>query len=139
MIEYVERSYLRKMAKLEPLYLMETQRDIETLFRLVEDAPAANVVPAEELEKRDQEIKGLQAEVDRLHKENFWLTSEREMEPAWIAMSDKLPEEDGSYIVCTKLGAVCTATFNVKLGRWGHSMYGVTHWMRLPKPPEMGK
>lgn len=80
-------------------------------------------------------IMAMMAENQRLHRENFWLTSEREPGPRWIAMADKLPPEDGSYIVCTKLGAVCTATFNAKLGRWGHSMYGVTHWMPLPKAP----
>ncbi len=86
-----------------------------------------------------KEVGSLKAEVERLHRENFWLTSEREPVPGWIAMVDKLPPEDGSYIVCTKLGAVCTAHFNVKTGRWGHSMYGVTHWMPLPKAPEKGR
>ena len=104
--------------------------------------PSADVVSAEEfalLEAKNevlgQENDRLKVEIKRLHRENFWLTSEREPGLRWIAMADKLPPEDGSYIVCTKLGAVCTATFNVKLGRWGHSMYGVTHWMPLPKAP----
>lgn len=86
-----------------------------------------------------REVMALIAENQRLHEENFWLTSEREPVPGWIAMADKPPEEDGSYIVCTKLGAVCTAHFTVKKGRWGHSMYGVTHWMPLPKAPEEEK
>lgn len=86
-----------------------------------------------------REIMALIAENERLHQENFWLTSEREPAQGWIAMADKLPPEEGSYIVCTKFGAVCTAHFNVKTGRWGHSMYGVTHWMPLPKAPEKGR
>lgn len=54
----------------------------------------------------------------------------------WVSMEDSQPPEDGSYIVCTKLGAVCMAHFNTKTGRFGHSFYGVTHWMHRPLPPK---
>ena len=45
MIEYISRNYLLKMAMIESDYTMETQNDIDTLFRLIEDAPKANVEP----------------------------------------------------------------------------------------------
>lgn len=54
----------------------------------------------------------------------------------WTAMVDEPPPKSGSYIVCTKLGAVCTATYNEKTRRFGHSFYGVTHWMHRPLPPK---
>lgn len=48
--------------------------DMDDVIFGIDRLPIADVVPAEELTKRDQEIKRLKAEVDRLHRENFWLT-----------------------------------------------------------------
>ena len=54
----------------------------------------------------------------------------------WVSMKDRHPPEEGSYIVRTKPGAVCTAHYAEKARRFGHTRYGVTHWMYLPLPPE---
>ena len=42
--QYVRKSYLRKMAMCEPQYTMETEKDVETLMRLIEDAPLVDGV-----------------------------------------------------------------------------------------------
>ena len=112
----------------------QEHESVRTYLQTLRHYTASGLSPREA-----REVGSLKSEVERLNRENFWLTSEREPKPGWIAMVDKLPPEEGSYIVCTKLGAVCTAHFNVKTGRWGHSMYGVTHWMPLPKAPEKGR
>lgn len=45
MDEYILRSYIRKMAMFETRYTMETKTDATVLFRMIEDAPAADVAP----------------------------------------------------------------------------------------------
>jgi hypothetical protein len=45
MAEYIERSYIRKMAMFETAYTMETETDAAVLLRMVEDAPTADVAP----------------------------------------------------------------------------------------------
>ena len=45
MAEYIERSYIRKMAMFEMAYTMETETDAAVVLRLIEDAPAADVAP----------------------------------------------------------------------------------------------
>ena len=45
MTEYIERSYIRKMAMLEMAYTMETETDAAVVLRMIDDAPAADVAP----------------------------------------------------------------------------------------------
>ena len=45
MAEYIERSYIRKMAMFEMAYTMETETDAAVVFRMIDDAPAADVAP----------------------------------------------------------------------------------------------
>ncbi len=45
MAEYIERRYIRKMAMLEMAYTMETETDAAVVLRMIDDAPAADVVP----------------------------------------------------------------------------------------------
>ena len=45
MAEYIERSYIRKMAMLEMAYTMETETDAAVVLRMIDDAPAADVAP----------------------------------------------------------------------------------------------
>lgn len=45
MAEYIERSYIRKMAMFEMAYTMETETDAAVVLRMIEDAPAADVAP----------------------------------------------------------------------------------------------
>lgn len=60
----------------------------------------------------------------------------------WISVDDKLPEENGSYLVIGKSGTPHTAHFYK-----GRTMHGktfsahfsnrcVTHWMPLPEAPK---
>ena len=44
MAEYISRSYVRKMAMLEMAYTMETETDSAVVLRLIDDAPAADVL-----------------------------------------------------------------------------------------------
>ena len=58
---------------------------------------------------------------------------------AWISVGKKLPEEKQRVIVrCEKIG---TTVGWILWGEWmtdlGHGCTGVSHWMPLPKPPEM--
>ena len=43
MADYIERSYIRKMAMLEMAYTMETETDAAVVLRMIDDAPAADV------------------------------------------------------------------------------------------------
>lgn len=43
--EYIERSYIRKMAMFEMAYTMETETDAAIVLRMIDDAPAADVAP----------------------------------------------------------------------------------------------
>lgn len=45
MAEYIERSYIRKMAMLEMAYTMETETDAAVVLRMIDDAPGADVAP----------------------------------------------------------------------------------------------
>lgn len=56
----------------------------------------------------------------------------------WISVEDRMPEREGTYLVCTYKRAI-------KFDFYGHYGvrdkpqfdYDVTHWMPLPQPPEM--
>lgn len=45
MAEYIQRSYIRKMAMFEMAYTMETETDALVVLRMIDDAPAADVAP----------------------------------------------------------------------------------------------
>lgn len=45
MAEYIQRSYIRKMAMFEMAYTMETETDAAVVLRMIEDAPTADVAP----------------------------------------------------------------------------------------------
>lgn len=88
-------------------------------------------------EKTLKLVESLQAEIDRLHKENFWLTAPKGSE--WIALADKRPPMEGSYLVCTERGAVCTAHYWERNQRFSGRGLRVTHWMPMPKPHKEAK
>jgi hypothetical protein len=66
----------------------------------------------------------------------------------WIDVNERLPEEEGRYIVCTKnitgwkplknTVFICGYMFNdfIYMG-WENNP--VTHWMPLPEPPKEGE
>ena len=63
----------------------------------------------------------------------------------WIPVKERLPEEDGKYIVCWcgEWGAsICFAEYS-KCGKYwyernGSEYRGITAWMPLPKPYKRG-
>lgn len=61
-----------------------------------------------------------------------------EMIPQWIGVKDSFPEDDGRYLVWT--GDRVEIADYWGDGEWanhdyGVMVYGVTHWMKLPKMP----
>lgn len=60
-------------------------------------------------------------------------------QPKWISVKERLPEETGKYIVCTRKKAVYCTAFRFFHGD-GYfatdSNTHITHWMLLPQPPE---
>lgn len=50
--------------------------------------------------------------------------------PRWIPVSEKLPEENGGYLVTVKRGYVTTALWVGNAENWKE----VTAWMPLPEP-----
>ena len=55
----------------------------------------------------------------------------------WINVKDRLPDEDGSTLICTKNGKVCTARFYKRQGWWNaYAGRNAEYWMPLPKPPK---
>ncbi|MCM1439176.1 MAG: DUF551 domain-containing protein [Roseburia sp.] len=90
----------------------------------------------EETGLKPEEVESLRAEVDRLHKENFWLT--KPADAGWIDMAVELPPKEGSYLVCTERGAVCTAHYWERHQRFSGRGLQVTHWMPLPEPVKEG-
>lgn len=72
MAEYIERTTVKRaIVEAVDAGLATTSED---LAEIIDEFPSADVVPAEELTKREREIERLKAEVARLHEENFWLT-----------------------------------------------------------------
>lgn len=60
----------------------------------------------------------------------------------WIAVSDRLPLNDGQYLCATWLHMDMTQHVEVASYRGGAGTFSeasVTHWMPLPQPPQGDK
>lgn len=57
-----------------------------------------------------------------------------EQQTEWISVEDRLPEEEGQYLVCQKGNAIVTSSYSLCKKKWFH--HEVTHWMPLPEPPK---
>lgn len=57
-------------------------------------------------------------------------------EEEWRRVSEYLPPKSGSYIICTKNGAVCTAHFYERDGKFSSPAgKNAEFWMFLPESP----
>lgn len=59
----------------------------------------------------------------------------------WISVKDRLPEDDGKYLCCTRSGAIVVVKYHHfrDTGRWRtyeSVAQSITHWMPLPEPPK---
>lgn len=55
----------------------------------------------------------------------------------WVSVKDRLPDEDGSTLICTKNGKVCTARFYKRQGGWNaYAGRNAAYWKPLPEPPK---
>ena len=53
----------------------------------------------------------------------------------WTSINNP-PIKDGSYLICTKKGSVCTARFYTSMNKFSSRIHNsVMYWMPLPKPP----
>ena len=91
----------------------------------------------EEIEQLNARIAELEAELKNA-RELIGMTPEPAF-PAWIPVSERLPEEDGEYWVWfdddftgIKISGYCDYS---KQNGWDNTER-VTHWMPLPEPPE---
>lgn len=57
----------------------------------------------------------------------------------WISAEDKLPGEDGNYLVYFSMGGMSVAHYD-KVNKWTITIPAkITHWMPLPEPPAEGE
>ena len=55
----------------------------------------------------------------------------------WVSVDERLPEEEGKYIVCTEKNTVYCAKYHAKGKFFGTDMHThITHWQPLPAPPK---
>lgn len=57
----------------------------------------------------------------------------------WIPCSERLPDEDGSYLTTTEYGAVRVNHFYWRSKTWGYHSNKTIAWMPMPVPYDMQK
>lgn len=65
--------------------------------------------------------------------------------PRWIPVTERLPERADEVLIAyieeyddwTEEYAVSTATYMPRAGRWDYDHLKITHWMPLPKAPDL--
>ena len=68
---------------------------------------------------------------------NCWKTKLVNPVQEWVSVDERLPEEEGKYIVCTAKNTVYCAKYHAKGKFFGTDMHThITHWMPLPAPPK---
>lgn len=57
----------------------------------------------------------------------------------WVSVKDRLPEENGEYLVyCGEYNGICVLNYEIlkTKSKWRTKWKEVTHWMPLPKAPK---
>lgn len=109
---------------------------------VIERLTAENAELRKEIEWKDMVISLAQREqakaldaadlIDRLTAENAALREKQR----WIPVTERLPQVDGNYIVCTAHSSVTKVRFDPEIGRFQRIF---THWMPLPEAPKEGE
>lgn len=57
--------------------------------------------------------------------------------PKWHALVRELPEEPGTYLICTNRRKVVSGSYAPMFKRFnGYAGKSATHWMNTPEPPD---
>ena len=106
---------------------MRTQFE-DNVFKAIQDYGV--VVDKEEL------IKAMQ--YDRGQYEKGFADGMLSRKGEWISVEERLPDQDGKYLVYTGRGFVLTAYY-YETNAFGFEFWDVTHWMPLPEAPKGGE
>ena len=123
-------------------YVRCTERLAGEAITMIERLTAENAELRKEIEWKDmvvalaqrEQAKALDAAdlIDRLTAENAALREKQR----WIPVTERLPQVDGNYIVCTAHSSVTKVRFDPEIGRFQRIF---THWMPLPEAPKEGE
>jgi hypothetical protein len=57
----------------------------------------------------------------------------------WISVEERLPDEQGHFLIVDKEGQMNTAFYTPRFGWLSHfRIRNITHWIPLPEPPKKG-
>ena len=57
----------------------------------------------------------------------------------WISVEERLPDEQGHFLIVDKEGQMNTAFYTPRFGWFSHfRIKNITHWMPLPEAPKGG-
>ena len=57
----------------------------------------------------------------------------------WISVKDRLPDEQGHFLIVNEEGKIITAFYTPRFGWFsGVRVRNITHWMPLPEAPKGG-
>lgn len=57
----------------------------------------------------------------------------------WISVEERLPDEQGRFLIVDKEGQMNTAFYTPRFGWFSHfRIKNITHWMPLPEAPKGG-
>lgn len=110
-------------------YHHRTDAQHEALREALERVPSAQLYTEEEIQKmQDLEF----AEIEKAYEIGL---REGRKTGEWIPCSERLPSEDGSYIVTSSFGKVYTSHYYAEHGQWQYNRRGMIEaWMPLPEP-----
>ena len=55
----------------------------------------------------------------------------------WISVDERLPEYEGSYLVCTAKSGAFIGHYYARSKSFNEANGHITHWMNRPEPPKM--